>query len=164
MALPRVLRYVGSRPTGSLVKESIMGDLVTAWDKMAFGDYGHADQEGKTVDPDTVYFYVKEPPWITTSGVSEGTLEGLEPPKKLRREWFNELLETSHLEAWKEVNYEERYKDYLRRSSKAQEDMFRVSTLSKHHQVCLICQEELYHFCIRRLVYEFMRDNGDINP
>lgn len=147
-----------------MAKAKIMGDLVTAWDKMAMGDYGHADQDGKEVGPDTVYFYVKDPPWMTIPSLAQDTLEGLEPPRKLRRDWLNALLEMSYPEAWEKTDYEERYRKYLRRNNKAQEDMFRVSVLSKHHQVCLICQEEFYHFCIRRIVYEYMRDNGDINP
>lgn len=136
-----------------------MPGLVTAPLQNSYTDFGHADQDGEVTDRDTVYFCLKHPPWMCMTLNSIGTLEGLEPPSKLTRDWNKTVIYNSIPETWEEVDYEERYREHLRTNKKAGKDLRRVLTLSKHQDVCLICQDQFYQFCIRRIIYEYIQEN-----
>lgn len=135
-------------------------DIKTAPLEQTYGDYGHADQEGLEITPDTVYFCLKHPPWMCMTLEEEGTLEGLEPPSKLTREWNKEIIDSTVPKTWEKINYEERYRNHLENNEEAKNDLYRISTLSKHQDVCLICQDPFYQFCIRRIIYEYLQENG----
>lgn len=147
----------------------IMGDLITAHVSAARSDHGYADQDGKYIDPDTKFFCLKHPPFICVSSRAEDTLYGLEPPDSLVADWNREVANKNGgadtiPEVWEEINYEDRYKKHLEEDEEAGEDIFRLSVLTKHHDIAIICQDQYYQFCPRRIVYEYMSENGEIDP
>lgn len=139
-----------------------MTDIVTAPLEQSYGDFGYADQEGEELDSKTVFFCLKHPPWVCPSLKAESTLKGLEPPRKLTRDWNKTIINNTVPETWEKINYEERYRKHLETNKRARNDLYRISTLSKHQEVCLLCQDLFYQFCIRRIIYEYLQENGGV--
>lgn len=140
-----------------------MGKLLTAPAHASTGDYGHSDQD-EMLCPDTKFLCLVHPPFVCVEPDSEGSLWGLKPPDSLIRDWNKEIIsvEKYYPEVWEEVDYENRYREHLRTDSDAQSDMFTISATANGSDVCLLCQDEFYDFCIRRIVFEYMHDNGEL--
>lgn len=137
---------------------------MTATHHASGSDYAETDQEDKLVTEDTVLFCLVHPPWMCLSIETRDDLYGLKPPDSLVRDWNKEIINGYTPEVWKEIEYERRYKEHINTDKDAKQDIFRISMLTRNEDVCLMCQCQFYHFCIRRIVYEHLEENGDINP
>lgn len=134
-----------------------MGELMTAFDLSTYGDIGPADQDGMTVENDTVLYWIEQPPFITTPPDRAEPLYGLKPPKSATEDWNREVPTNTLDETWEKTDYKQQYLDMLDFNPQAKKDLFELRMRLKIDDVCIISGSPLYPKCPRGIVYELLK-------
>lgn len=127
-------------------------------------DIAEADQKGKTIKSedvfkgDTTVVSISHPPFVKMSWSADEVMDQLEPPKTIIRDWNRQIPEKEIDDVWKDINYEERYREYLLTDSKADSAMFKLEMMLEGGDVVLGCTCRMYEYCPRRIVYEVLEE------
>lgn len=136
-----------------------MGELTTADYRTSRADVFH-DDFGEMLSGDVKIASVRHPPYLKVIGEVDMEL-GLRPPPQLAEDWIREMTGTVSIpEAWKKIEYERRYKEFLS-SDGATKTLTRLRTVLKHNDVALVCTCHAFPFCPRRIIYERIEEGEE---